>query len=332
MRYVFFLFVTLFTFSAFAAELEQDSVKIVLKTSPGAEIGVDGVMSSTNRISLLVACGEHEAVVTYGASYSKTFTFTASLEENEFYFPIEGDLNIVTYPDEATVYVDGIVKGKTPLVIKAVGPHSVKVVKDPNIWYNETTDVDVAPFAHEKLEYRLRKLPPRMSYFINGGITLNNGAATFMLGMCRRWGWQVRGTIKSEIVSDDFTELPEGASLNVGKRKLEDDDALTIITTGPMLRFSPWLYVYAGAGYGTYRYGYDFFDLEYGSQDGEIHYGMGVSGIAVDAGVVLKWKALSISCGYTGIVPTALRSPVDARFGDVYLSLGFVLSGKNKNK
>ena len=89
------------------------------------------------------------------------------------------------------------------------------------------------------------------------------------------------------------------------------------ISTGPMLRLSNFMYLYAGAGYGKYG--------EYYSKDssGEKLYILKnkFSGLEADAGLLIKCGDYSFGGGYTTLLPFSSRK----RYSDFVVNVGFAL-------
>ena len=317
--------------SAFVyAQETADSVKITLTTTSGCEIGIDGNMSSTNFMSVTVPVGEHEVIVKYGSAFTKTFPLVVEPTGNHKYsFPIDGKLNINSTPQGADVFVDGLKQGVTPFTMDIIGVHSLRIVKDRKMWYTESERVDILPMEEKRLDYTLRKLPLKLSWFVNYNYNFEHGASSVMLGVCRRWGWYLRTTFKnaSVIPNNSYKYMSVGDKAH--NRKILDYEEISLLSTGLMLRIAPWLYTYAGAGYGYYNLtsssSKDF--LFHNKSDAVF----GVEGMVVDAGLIACWKCFSLSAGYQSIIGSK-AAPKEARFGDVYVGLGFTFSSNRNSR
>lgn len=303
---------------AVRAQAVQDSVKIRLETSPGCEIGIDGEISSTNVMTQKVAVGHHEVTVTFGTAFSKTYPIEVTTTgESKFTFPISGTLSITSTPPGADIFVDGLRVAKSPATVDVLGSHNIRLSHNEEIWQPKSERVTVYPFANEQMNFVLKKQPPKFYGMMLVNYGLQENSIGFMLGVCRRFGWFLRGqgiigsgvnTLDAE--SDNYS--------NNGYDKL-DDPYLALFSTGLMYRCSRHLFLYGGGGYGDYNHG-DYKD------NGIFPYY--ATGAAIDFGAILKWKALLLSCGYNTIVGDVTEGH---RYGNVYVGLGFTIH-RNKKK
>lgn len=325
----FFLLFALFmvVITKLMAQTVADSVEVTISTNIGYEIGIDGVMSLNNEMTTMVTVGNHEVTVINSNGFSHTFSLEVTKLGNHIYtFPVTGKLKVNSDPDGASVYVDGIYRGVTPITLELIGSHNIRVEKDPKLWYNEIKAVDVKLLSEQNLDFHLQKLPPRRYIYLNYDYSINHGAHSVMFGMCRKWGWYMRamwlgqgGFILDEIEPNRHNSLPY-------RTKLEDENLLTL-NVGVMYRFTSWLYGHLGVGWGCYEYG----RAELDKHDGYLGY-YGVDGVSVDAGLIGRWKFLNLSCGYTGIIGGIHAMPKGTRFGDFYIGVGFAIPGKIKNR
>lgn len=107
------------TVCATQAQTANDSVRIKLQTTAGADIAIDGDWSSTNIMYTKVATGQHNVTVRYGSLFEKNYPIEVSTTGNtEFSFLIEGEANISSMP-QATIIMDGIPQGLTPQTLKS---------------------------------------------------------------------------------------------------------------------------------------------------------------------------------------------------------------------
>ena len=89
----------LMTVCATQAQTANDSVRIKLQTTAGADIAIDGDWSSTNIMYTKVATGQHNVTVRYGSLFEKNYPIEVSTTGNtEFSFLIEGEANINSMP------------------------------------------------------------------------------------------------------------------------------------------------------------------------------------------------------------------------------------------
>lgn len=323
------LLLTLFLvgFASIIAQTEIDKVEITIKTNIGYEIGIDGNMSLNNEMTTVVPIGSHEVTVMNSNGFSHTFSLEVTeLGDHIYSFPVTGKLNVNSEPDGASVYVDGIYRGVTPVTLELTGAHSIRVEKDPKVWYNEEKVVDVEFLSEQNLDFHLQKLPPRKYVFLNYDYSIKHGAHSFMLGRCRQWGWYMRLTCKGD-VGFTIDELQTDRQQNLPSRIKLEDEGLVAFNVGVMRRFTSWLYGHVGTGWGCYEYGYNELN-EHAGYSGSY----GVDGVSVDAGLIARWKFLNFSCGYTGIVGGVHAMPEGTRFGDFYVGVGFAIPGRIKNR
>jgi tetratricopeptide (TPR) repeat protein len=76
--------------------------------------------------------------------------------------PKYGQLIIKTTPDGATIFVDGQLRGVTPLAVQAIpsGPHRIKVVK--NGYKGHAQNIDVFQYATHSVRLTLEPLAPEL--------------------------------------------------------------------------------------------------------------------------------------------------------------------------
>lgn len=242
-----------------AAQAPQDSVRVRLETSIGAEIGLDGDISSNNMLTKRVAAGRHTVTVRYGTAYEKEYELDVSPEtvQDVYRYPIDGQLSVESVPAGATVYIDGIPQGSTPVALPLLGDHNVRVEKDPETYHEATDRVSVDPFAEVHRSYALRKRPPRLY-----GMVMATGSAHgfgAFAALCRRFGGYVR--VSSSFKNGFFMYDPPAAGqtyaanadglAGTGRYK-EDGHAYGSVTCGFMARCHKYVYAYIGAGYGEY--------------------------------------------------------------------------------
>ena len=291
-----------------SAQTATDSVRIKLRTSPGAEIGLDGDVSSTNILTTRTNVGKHKVTVTYGADFIRTFDIEVTREQT-FEFNIEGKVTINSNPSKHKVFIGSVEQGVTPLTINVLGAHNLRIEGDGVTWFDATERINVNPFQEMELSYTLSKRPPQLY----GVMMANCSSAGYgaMLGIVRRWGCYIRFAGNANVgdaTSANFKN-PDNTVTGVYRG---DEQAHLMAATGLMLRFSKNLYAYVGGGYGGYarllvnEYApYNNNDSkssgnDYGSGKKEPLYGH--NGPIIDGGLILKWKALLLSAGYTRVL------------------------------
>lgn len=319
-----------------AAQTAQDSVRVRLETSIGAEIGIDGDISSNNMLTKRVPAGRHTVTVRYGTSYEKEYELevTPATVQDVYRYPIDGQLSVESVPAGATVYIDGIPQGSTPAALPLLGDHNVRIEKDPETYYEATDRVSVDPFAEVYRSYALRKRPPRLY-----GMVMATGSAHgfgAFAALCRRFGAFVR--VSSSFKNGFFSYEPPSSEPHYADKDgytgtgcyKEDGHAYGSVTCGFMARCHKYVYAYIGAGYGEYARKYVKDESIAGNApypDEVFPYGS--QGAAIDVGVIAKWKALLVSCGYTTIA--GKHTPDGSRLNEVYVGVGFTIH-KNKKR
>ena len=333
MRKFFVLLLSVVASAGFAqAETMADSAKVRLETSVGAEIAIDGDVSSTNIMSKKVAVGKHTVTVSYGSSYSKQYEIEVSRGgSNSFSFMLDGKVTITSQPQGSSVYVDGMFRGKTPLTLEMLGGHSVRVSNDEKVWFETTERLTVKPFEDITRDYVLRKRPPRLYGFVLGNYTGAGGGLT--LGICRRFGLysrlcfdggQAGNYVEGGVVKEGTTA---GGPIHLGAQKY------MLFTGGVMARCTKFLYAYVGAGYGEYAKGVDYSFYYDSTWDGSNVWSnlpdspFGSKGAVVDCGLILKWKALLLQGGFATVLGGGTPDP----YRELYVGVGFTIH-KNKKK
>ena len=153
------------------AQEKQDSVTIRLETSAGAEIGIDGDISSTNILHKKVAMGKHVVTVKFGSSFMKEYELEVNPgDEHTYRYPINGKVDIQTTPAGASVFIDGLPQGKAPLAVEMLGDHNIRIEADPLVYYDLTERISVNPFENLTRNFTLAKRPPRLY-----GMAMANG-------------------------------------------------------------------------------------------------------------------------------------------------------------
>lgn len=308
-----------------------DSVKIVLHTSDGALVGIDGRMSTTNYMRPYAVLGSHVVTVIFGESFKKEYSIMVTKTETSFDFPIEGKLQVSSIPTDGKVFVDGVEQGLIPQKLPMLGKHNIRVRGDYGYYYDYTTCVDINPLEEKSLEVVLKKRPPR-TY----GMVLLNFApgeirgAGLTLAIVKRWGVYARFMVDTHelgSISNGFEKPRTQFYGNNGPGFYNDPSvAFKSFSFGPIIRCTKFLYAFAGAGYGSYTKElnprmtpspmHDWF-TPYGSE-----------GALVDAGVILKWKALLLQGGYQMILGKNNPEP----YKGFYLGLGITIHKQRKEK
>ncbi len=321
MKKLFFLF-TLLTMSFCCTYAQNDSVRIKLITSQGAEIGIDGDVSSTNIMTVRVPKGSHTVTVTSGTSYKKDYTIDVTGAQTSYEFLIDGKLSLTSQPSGADVYIDGMLRGRTPVTIDILGDHNLRIKKGEDTYYDYEQRVSMKPLQQLSYDAVLKKRPPH-----NYGMVLLNyipisGTAGFGItgAYVRRFGVYVRLLSGDDSYGRSITSFSSNI-VGPGIYK-KDNNALICGHLGMMYRVNKHLYAYAGAGYGEFH---TIMKKVGGGRDPikmNEH-----EGVMVDFGVTAKWKALIAQVGYTRIVQKT--DNIDP-FGAIYIGVGITIHKQKK--
>ena len=162
----------------------------------GAEVWIDGV-EIAGITPLLVddqLAGEHAIYVEKG-DYSAEIAANLEpegLEKINLALKLGmGTLKVITTPFEAKVYIDGLLKGKTPAVVKDIkaGKHNVELIKNGyhsfsesvTVKANSITNYDIILVSHESAKSQIRKLKTKKSFWLISGLVLNGAGAYYKM-------------------------------------------------------------------------------------------------------------------------------------------------------
>lgn len=296
---------------------------LVVTTSPGATLSISGYSGTGNRFERSMMIGEHKVRITAGGQNFEKAVEVKSGKDNTYNFPLEGKLMIKSMPSNADVSIDGRYKGKTPVTLSVFGKHAVEVRKKG---YSPATDqVEVEPMTTSTRSYSLHKYPNDLYSFwlYNASISAPYGA---MIGFCKTWGWygkfQMNASPDGALISGDETNAYQhGIYKKDGHHRLS-------VTTGPMLKVTDWMYLYAGVGYGDYGRIYKGTSIkneEYIYTPVVYLCPFRTKGLEVEGGAVFKIKKFAFSAGYSSLVlPSAPKG--EKNFGDVHIGIGFTFN------
>ena len=290
------------TVCATQAQTANDSVRIKLQTTAGADIAIDGDWSSTNIMYTKVATGQHNVTVRYGSLFEKNYPIEVSTTGNtEFSFLIEGEANISSMP-KATIIMDGIPQGLTPQTLKIVGTHNIKIKGDEKEYFDISDQITINPFETKNFSYTLKKRPPRLYGMVIANYT-GCKASGATLALCRNWGAYLR-------------------IANAGGEFGQDEGY-------PKPYYKDGYY-----GTGIYKKKKQTYEQIIDTDNEEPNYSTercisGAKGVAGDIGIIVKYKALLLQVGYASILT--------GKFGDTkwhhdpYIGLGISIH-KNKKR
>ena len=327
------LFITICTMALSQSFAQSaDSVKVRLRTSAGAEIGIDGDQSSTNLLTKKVPVGSHTVTVTYGTSYKKDFPVNVSHANHEFDFMIDGQLSVSSQPAGRNLYIDGIPQGRTPATLNLVGDHNLRIEGDKMSYFDVNERVTVRPFEQVERDFVMKKRPPRTYGMVLFNYMPVSGSPAFGLtfAIVKRWGVYARTTFSTGGNDGDGGKDDSKMMGDQGPGYYKKDaDNYWALNAGLIFRLSKNIYAYAGSGYGEYKR-----SMKVVETGGSYYYNGGMltpyysEGAMVDAGVILKWKALIGQVGYNRIMGSGKPDP----FSSIYVGLGITIHKQKKDK
>lgn len=303
------------------AQIASDSVRIRLRTSNGAEISVDGDLSSTNVMDKKVSAGKHTVVVNFGSNYSKTYEI--NVEKGgpaEFDFFIDGQLVVKSTPPNADVIIDGLPQGKTPVTINLLGQHNVQILGNSDLYFPHKSTIEVLPEQEVNLDAILSKRPPKLYGFVVANYMLSANAPGLMFGLGRRFGVYARVNVALNGLPDYQEDELRTHNKPITSDEYEKKPKYFGAVAGLTMRLTPSLFAYAGGGYGEYTHGSHCGIHSY-PQD--VYH---VNGAEIDCGIMLKYKALLLQAGYTRM----LDSGDVGKFGEFNFGIGITIHKEKK--
>ena len=323
-----FLFATLSAKQATGQNLNE-SIKIVLHTSSGALIGIDGNMSTTNLMRPTVTLGSHVVTVTYGDSFSKEYPITVTATETNFDFPIDGQLSLSGIPSEGKVFVDGVEQKQTPMKLSLLGVHNLRVRGDYGYFYDYSERVGIQPLEEKVLDVTLQKRPPRTygMLLLNYGPIAGTSCFGLTVAVVQRWGFYLRGLSSFDEVRGHSLELDQ---LRQGPGYfIKDKDEFNSVAFGPIFRVNKNIYFYFGGGYCDYTRELKISENSKSRKNGidDVISPYSSKGVMGDLGIIFKWKALIAQAGYNRCFGEGDPKP----YGGFYLGLGLTIHKQRKD-
>ena len=143
--------------------LEANFVELTLTTSAQSDMYIDGEKLGIGRWTGTLELGEY-VVETRQASHQSAYTTLSVTSKSAGKtialnnpIPIYGSLMLTSSPSDATVYVDGVKKGLTPLIVNEllIGKHAIRIEKEG--YKSVLKEVTVEENKELSLEYELIK-------------------------------------------------------------------------------------------------------------------------------------------------------------------------------
>lgn len=316
---ILFFLISLFCLPVLA-QTAGDSVKISVRTSAGAEIGVDNEMSSTNIMSKWVKYGTHSVTVTCGSNFKKEYEIDVTPGgKTSFEYELQGKFVPNVTPGSAEVLVDGIEYSGNE-AITSIGVHNLFAYGNPKVYLPYEGAFTVLPTDEEQSEaYKLKKARTQMDGFLILNYMLSSGVWGVRAGMGRKFG----GYIKINVSEDSYVE---GANSFIwGEKYTLKSSHAAFVGIGAGVTYKPlyWLNVYAGAGYCTYCPG------KYEDSNGYKEELFSLDTPTIEFGAIAKYKALLFQIGYE----RGLKSSEQGyHYGDFNVGVGINLHKNKKNK
>ncbi|MBN1194203.1 MAG: PEGA domain-containing protein [Methanomicrobiaceae archaeon] len=148
---------------------------LLLTSSPsGAAIIIDGErLGTSGSVIASIPAGWHEVTVSREGCVNRTETVL--IPPGEFVelhwglapAPTEGWISVCTHPDEADIYLDGISRGKSDMVLSGIpaGTHTITITLTETtgfktVWYEDyTAEIEVLPGKGTSVSATLRPRP-----------------------------------------------------------------------------------------------------------------------------------------------------------------------------
>ena len=143
--------------------LEANFVELTLTTSAQSDMYIDGEKLGIGRWTGTLELGEY-VVETRQASHQSAYTrlYVTSKSAGKTIalnnpIPIYGSMMLTSSPSDAVVYVDGVKKGSTPLIVNEllIGKHAIRIEKEG--YKSVLKEVTVEENKEHSLEYELIK-------------------------------------------------------------------------------------------------------------------------------------------------------------------------------
>lgn len=323
-----FLSLVLMLLCALPMLAQSDSVRIVIKTANGYRISLDNGAPSGNVLRVWTRMGKHKVCVTDNNGFRKEWDIEVGKDTGtEFNFPLEGTTR-VSANKPATVWVDGELVGDAPLELRLVGKHRITI--DAGYDYKMTKqEIVFNPLEDRDINVVMQKARPKLYGFIIANYMITAQAPGLMMGVGRRFGVFAKANVGINGLDFADSEFPEN-SLGVVRRyyteQYEHKPRYQGGSIGLSYRPVKFLSLYAGAGYAQYA-GANVIEIDSEGYE-DILCSETIKGVQIDAGVILKWKALLLQAGYTRLLSS---SRYGHHYGDFNVGLGITMH-KNKKR
>lgn len=320
-----FLSLVLMLICALPMLAQSDSVRIVIKTANGYRISLDNGAPSGNVLRVWTRMGKHKVCVTDNNGFRKEWDIEVGKDTGtEFNFPLEGTTR-VSANKPATVWVDGELVGDAPLELRLVGKHRITI--DAGYDYKMTKqEIVFNPLEDRDINVVMQKARPKLYGFIIANYLITAQAPGLMMGVGRRFGVFAKANVG--INGTDFckSDFPLNGLGRYDSEKYEHKPRYQGGSFGLTYRPVKFLSLYAGAGYAQYA-GAAILTQNW-DDPWELDATEGIEGVQIDAGVILKWKALLLQAGYTRLLGS---SRYGHHYGDFNVGLGITMH-KNKKR
>jgi hypothetical protein len=143
--------------------LEANFVELTLTTSAQSDMYIDGEKLGIGRWTGTLELGEYVVETrqtSHQSAYTRLYVTSKSAGKTIAWnnpIPIYGSMMLTSSPADAVVYVDGVKKGSTPLIVNEllIGKHAIRIEKEG--YESVLKEVTVEENKEHSLEYELIK-------------------------------------------------------------------------------------------------------------------------------------------------------------------------------
>lgn len=305
---------------------QSDSVRIVVRTSNGYQIALDNGTRMGNVLRVWTTTGKHKVSVTSKDGFCREWDIEVNPDTGtEFNFPLEGTACIKA-DQPATVWVDGELVGDAPQEVHLLGKHRVTV--DAGYDYKMSKqEITFFPLEERDINVVMQQARTKLYGYVIANYLITAQAPGLMVGIGRRFGAYAKANIGINGMDFNESEFPKNELDGVHTR-YEHKPRYQGASLGLTYRPLKFLALYAGAGYARYegaaiirgRTDYDGYESMQCTE--------GITNAQIDAGIMLRWRALLLQAGYTRLLGSSMYGH---HYGDFNVGIGVNIH-KNKKR
>lgn len=193
-------------------------VEIKIKTEPvnDAKIYIDGKLVGNSPISTKLAVGDHQLVIQKKnfKDYTANIDLKTGLREFSFTLTPDFNLNIFSKPNDAMVYLDGVLQGNTPIQLSTnPGKHKILLEKDGCVERSKTFVTNDIP---QKANIVLKKSLLFGVGYQTGSSGITDGLEAFLISNKGYFSATLSGIEPLTSIPFDYTA--SGMSAQIGYR------------------------------------------------------------------------------------------------------------------